>query len=59
VLEFDGWKAHGHRHAFDGDRKRDQVMLANRLRTMRVTDRHLTHEPVALATRIAQALRAA
>jgi very-short-patch-repair endonuclease len=57
VLEFDGWQAHGHRHAFDGDRKRDQVMLANGLRAMRVTDRHLGHEPVALAARIAQALR--
>jgi very-short-patch-repair endonuclease len=57
VLEFDGWKAHGHRGAFDRDRKRDQVMLANGLGAMRVTDRHLTHEPVALVARIAQALR--
>jgi very-short-patch-repair endonuclease len=57
VLEFDGWQAHGHRRAFDGDRKRDQIMLANGLRSMRVTDRHLAHEPVALAARIAQAQR--
>jgi very-short-patch-repair endonuclease len=57
VLEFDGWQAHGHRHAFDRDRKFDQVMLANGLRPMRVTDRHLKHEPVALVARIAQALR--
>jgi very-short-patch-repair endonuclease len=57
VLEFDGWQAHGHRNAFETDRKRDQVMLANGLRSMRVTDRHLTHEPVALAARIAMALR--
>jgi very-short-patch-repair endonuclease len=57
VLEFDGWQAHGHRRAFDGDRKRDQVMLANALRPMRATDRHLQHEPVALAVRIGQALR--
>jgi very-short-patch-repair endonuclease len=57
VLEFDGWQAHGHRHAFEDDRKRDQVMLANALRAMRVTDRHLVHEPMALAARIAQALR--
>jgi len=57
VLEFDGWQAHGHRGAFDRDRKRDQVMLANGLRAMRVTDRHLVHEPVALAARIAMALR--
>jgi very-short-patch-repair endonuclease len=57
VLEFDGWQAHGHRGAFDRDRKRDQVMLANGLRAMRVTDRHLMHEPVALAARIAMSLR--
>jgi very-short-patch-repair endonuclease len=57
VLEFDGWQAHGHRGAFDRDRKRDQVMLANGVRAMRVTDRHLVHEPVALAARVAQALR--
>lgn len=58
VLEFDGWRAHGHRHAFELDRKFDQVMLANGLRPMRVTDRHLVHEPVALVARIAQSLRA-
>jgi very-short-patch-repair endonuclease len=57
VLEFDGWQAHGHRSAFESDRKRDQVMLANGIRAMRVTDRHLVREPVALAARIAQALR--
>jgi very-short-patch-repair endonuclease len=56
VLEFDGWQAHGHRLAFESNRKRDQVMLANGLRAMRVTDRHLVHEPIALAARIAQAL---
>jgi very-short-patch-repair endonuclease len=57
VLEFDGWQAHGHRFAFERNRKRDQVMLANGLRVMRVTDRHLEDEPVALVARIAQALR--
>lgn len=57
VLEFDGWQAHGHRHAFDRDRKFDQVMLANGLRPMRATDRHLKNEPVALVARIAQSLR--
>lgn len=56
VLEFDGWQAHGHRRAFEGDRKRDQVMLAHGIGAMRVTDRHLMYEPVALVARIAQAL---
>jgi very-short-patch-repair endonuclease len=57
VVEFDGWQAHGHRDAFEHNRKRDQVMLANGLRVLRVTDRHLEDEPVALVVRIAQALR--
>jgi very-short-patch-repair endonuclease len=57
VVEFDGWQAHGHRSAFERDRKRDQVLLANGLRVIRVTDRQLKYEPVAVAARIAQALR--
>ena len=58
VLEFDGWQAHGHRSAFETDRKRDQVLLANGLRVIRVTDRQLVREPVAVAARIAMALKA-
>ncbi|HET6867487.1 MAG TPA: DUF559 domain-containing protein, partial [Solirubrobacteraceae bacterium] len=56
VLEFDGWQAHGHRSAFESNRKRDQVLLAHGVRSMRVTGRHLKQEPVALAARIAMAL---
>jgi very-short-patch-repair endonuclease len=56
IVEFDGWRAHGHRNAFETDRKRDQVMLAHGIRSMRVTDRHLIHEPVALTARIAMTL---
>ncbi|HUA05787.1 MAG TPA: DUF559 domain-containing protein [Solirubrobacteraceae bacterium] len=57
ILEFDGWQAHGHRHAFESNRKRDQVMLAAGLRTLRATDRQLTNEPIALTARIAQSMR--
>lgn len=56
ILEFDGWQGHGHRLAFESNRKRDQVMLAAGLRTLRVTDRQLTNEAIALITRIAQTL---
>lgn len=56
ALEFDGWGAHGHRLAFENDRRRDQVLLAAGIRAIRVTDRQLKNEPVALAVRIAQAL---
>ncbi len=57
VLEFDGWGAHGHRLAFESDRKRDQVLLAAGIRVLRITDRQLKHEPIAVAARIAQALQ--
>ena len=57
VVEFDGWQAHGHRHAFESNRKRDQVMVAHGIRVLRVTDRHLEDEPIAVVARIAQALR--
>ncbi len=57
VVEFDGWQAHGHRHAFESNRKRDQVMVAHGIRVLRVTDRHLGDEPIAVVARIAQALR--
>jgi very-short-patch-repair endonuclease len=57
ILEFDGWQGHGHRLAFESNRKRDQVMLAAGLRTLRVTDRQLTNEAVALVARIARTLR--
>jgi very-short-patch-repair endonuclease len=57
AVEFDGWDGHGHRLAFHSNRKRDQVLLAHGIRTMRVTGRHLKGEPVALVARIAQALR--
>ncbi len=58
VLEFDGWQAHGHRHAFERDRKFDQVMLANGIRPLRVTDRQFVGEPFAIVARVAQSLRA-
>ena len=58
VVEFDGWRAHRHRLAFESNRKRDQIMLAAGLRVLRVTDRQLEDEPIAVTARIAQALQA-
>jgi very-short-patch-repair endonuclease len=58
IVEFDGWRGHGHRLAFEKDRKRDQVLLAAGYRVLRVTDRQLKEEPLAVLARIAQALRA-
>ncbi|MFZ0041498.1 MAG: DUF559 domain-containing protein [Solirubrobacteraceae bacterium] len=56
VVEVDGHRFHGHRAAFERDRKRDQVLTAAGYRVIRVTWRQLEHEPVAVAVRIAQAL---
>jgi very-short-patch-repair endonuclease len=57
IVEFDGWGAHGHRRAFETDRKRDQILVAAGYRVLRVTDRQLLGEPIAVVVRIAQALR--
>ncbi len=57
AVEFDGRDAHAHLLAFERNRKRDQVLVAQGVRVMRVTGRHLGHEPVAVVARIAQGLR--
>lgn len=57
IVEFDGWQGHGHRVAFEKDRKRDQILVAAGYRVLRVTDRQLLEEPVAVIARIAQALK--
>jgi len=56
VLEIDGWAAHGHRTAFETDRRRDQVLTAAGLRPMRATWRQLTEQPLALAASLGAAL---
>jgi very-short-patch-repair endonuclease len=56
VVEVDGHAFHGHRAAFERDRRRDQVLTAAGYRVIRVTWRQLEHEPLAVMARIAQAL---
>jgi very-short-patch-repair endonuclease len=58
VLEIDGYAFHGHRGAFEANRRRDQVLVAAGYRVIRVTWRQLCEEPLAVAVRIAQALGA-
>ena len=57
LVEFDGWQGHGHRLAFESDRKRDQILVAGGYRVLRITDRQLLEEPLAVVARIAQALK--
>ena len=56
VVEVDGYPFHGHRAAFERDRRKDQALVAAGYRVIRVTGRQLRHEPYAVIARIAQAL---
>jgi very-short-patch-repair endonuclease len=59
VVEFDGFAFHGHRQAFERDRKRDRTLVAAGYRVIRITWRQLTDEPLAVLASVAQALTAA
>lgn len=56
IVEVDGFAAHGHRLAFERDRRRDQERAAAGYRTVRVTWRQLTQEPEAVAAMLGAAL---
>jgi very-short-patch-repair endonuclease/predicted transcriptional regulator of viral defense system len=58
VLEVDGYRFHSSRSSFESDRRRDQVLIAAGYRVIRVTWRQLEEEPLAVITRVAQALAA-
>lgn len=59
VVEVDGYRFHGHRAAFERDRRRDQRLAAAGYTVIRITWRQLRDEPVAVAVRLAQALASA
>jgi len=56
IVEVDGYQFHGHRRAFERDRRRDQALIAAGYRVMRVTWRQLRWEPLRVAVAIAGAL---
>lgn len=58
VVETDGYQFHGHRLAYETDRRRDQILLAAGYRVMRITWRQLRDEPLAVIARLAMALAA-
>ena len=53
IVETDGYATHGTREAFEGDRRRDQLLDAAGYRTLRFTWRQLRDEPA----RVAETLR--
>jgi very-short-patch-repair endonuclease len=56
IVELDGRAAHGTRRAFERDRQRDRILLAEGWRSMRVTWRQLRDEPAAIAADLREAL---
>lgn len=58
IVEVDGYDYHGHRAAFERDRKRDAAHVLAGYRVIRVTWRQLTNEPLAVVATVARALGA-
>jgi very-short-patch-repair endonuclease len=56
VIEVDGYTFHGHRVAFERDRRKDQALMTAGYRVVRVTWRQLVDEPLAVLVVIATAL---
>jgi very-short-patch-repair endonuclease len=56
IVEFDGYQFHGHRAAFERDRRRDQAHIAAGYTVIRITWRQLTEEPLSVVATIAALL---
>jgi hypothetical protein len=59
VVELDGHAVHGTRAAFEEDRERDRILLAEGFRVTRVTYRQMQETPAAVAADLAQILGSA
>jgi very-short-patch-repair endonuclease len=56
VVEFDGFRFHGHRRAFERDRRKDVELVNAGYQVLRFTWRQLKEEPLAVLAAIARAL---
>ncbi len=56
AVETDGWRFHGHRAAFERDRRRDAALTRAGYRALRFTHDQVADEPHAVATTVAAAL---
>jgi very-short-patch-repair endonuclease len=56
IVEVDGYRFHGHRRAFENDRRRQTALVAAGHKVIRVTWRQIRDEPLAVIAAIAQAL---
>ena len=59
IVEFDGYRYHGHRYAFERDRRRDQAHIAAGYTVIRFTWRQLENEPLRVVAVIAMGIGAA
>jgi very-short-patch-repair endonuclease len=59
IVELDGRAVHGTKRAFESDRERDRILLAEGWRSARVTWRQLRDEPGAIAADLRELLRGA
>lgn len=57
LVELDGRAVHGTRRAFESDRQRDRILLAEGWRSLRLTWRQLQDEPAAIAADLRELLR--
>jgi hypothetical protein len=55
VVETDGWRYHGHRAAFERDRRRDAALTRAGYRTLRFTHDQVAREPRVVAATVAAA----
>lgn len=56
IVELDGFQFHGHRRAFERDRRKDRVLADAGFQVIRITWRQLIGEPLAIVAHIARAL---
>jgi very-short-patch-repair endonuclease len=56
VLEVDGWRFHGHRRAFEWDRKKDMILRDAGYLVIRVTWRQFTEQPLVVIAHVARML---
>ncbi len=56
VVEVDGYQFHGHRRAFERDRKKGLALAAAGYRVIRISWLQLVHQPLLVAVQLAQAL---
>lgn len=59
IVEVDGYQYHGHRYAFERDRRRDQAHMTAGYKVIRFTWRQLEQEPYRVVAVIAMAIGAA